>query len=193
MRISVKADLKKLNRSLSAIQKKQVPFAAMKALNDVAFDIQRTEQREVVQHIDRPTRWTKTGFRVKKASKRNLTAEVFIPPDRWRYMRYQVAGGTRGGLSNVPVQAALNAYGSMRRGYLAGRLKRKNTFSGTVRGVSGVFERLPGNRLKLIAAYESSATYTAIFPFHEIGERVARRKFIGYYRAALARALATAR
>lgn len=209
MQISIKSDLKRVSKTLSRVQRKQIPFAASNALNDTAFDVQRTEKQEAPRRLDRPTRFTISGFRVRKSSKRTLHARVFIPPTQWGYMRYAVEGGTAPGTSNVPVNAPLNQYGSMRRNYLRNQLSRKDVFSGKPRGhhgaPAGVWQRIGrsgGQRkgsfkgrasLKLLAAYKTGVNYRARFPFGPIAERRIRQVFTGNMRRQLRRALATAK
>lgn len=196
MQISVKADIKSVTRKLTAIQKKQIPFAVSKGLNDTAFDLQRHMQGEVGKHIDRPTPFTRKGFMVRRATKAHHIAEVYIPGNRWKYMKYAVDGGTAPGLSSVPVKAPRNAYGSMRRNYLANAIKSKSTFSGTVKGKAGVYRRT-GRKgkggLKTLAVFKTGVRYPARFDYPGIGGKYVRSVFLRHMREALARALATAR
>lgn len=194
MQISVKSDLKRVSRKLTSIQRKQIPFATANALNDTAFDVRTAEMQQVGRHIDRPTPFTVKGFQVKKASKRTLLARVFIPDSRWKYMKYAVGGGVAPGNSNVPTKhTPLNQYGAMRRNYLKNALNRKTTFSGTAKGISGVWRRKRGGGLELLAAYEQNVMYKAIFPFRAIAERQIRSDFSNNLRRQLRRALASAK
>ena len=76
MQISVKSDVKQLTKSLTRIQRKQIPFATSKALNNVAFDVRRSLQDGLETHLDRPTPYTKRGVQVEKSTKKKLIAEV---------------------------------------------------------------------------------------------------------------------
>ena len=68
MQISVKHDLKQLQRRLTDIEKKQIPFATTVALNDVAFGLRTHLQRKAQDDLDNPTPWTLRGFRVVQAN-----------------------------------------------------------------------------------------------------------------------------
>jgi glucan phosphoethanolaminetransferase (alkaline phosphatase superfamily) len=76
MRISVKAETKKLIKHLNRIQRKQIPFATSKALNDVAFDARSFIQKSLPRKLDRPTKGITSSVQVQKSKKKNLVAIV---------------------------------------------------------------------------------------------------------------------
>lgn len=99
--LSVKWDDLRLARKFSALEQKQLPFATANALNDALFDVRDDWKDNIGQVFDRPTALTQNAVLVKKATKRELVAEVFLrneaskgtPPSR--YLFPQAAGGNR--------------------------------------------------------------------------------------------------
>jgi hypothetical protein len=68
-----------IDRTLSRLEsvQKQVPFAASRAINSVAFDVMRKGRAHITANLDRPTRWTVSSWYVRrKATKRDLIAAV---------------------------------------------------------------------------------------------------------------------
>jgi len=56
--------------------KKQLPFAASRALNDSAFDVRKKLAVSLSDTFTIRNKWTERGLRVQKANKRNLEAIV---------------------------------------------------------------------------------------------------------------------
>jgi hypothetical protein len=194
--ISIKHDLKRIKRQLTAIEKQQLPFAASVAINEAAFQGAQVEKKAIVGHIDRPRPWTKSGIHLfKRSHKRewpNLLAQIAIKPDRWRYMRYHVEGGTEPGRHIVPVNIRTNRYGSIGRG----KLKKPGTFIRRIKGVTGVWKVAGGKRnprLSLLARFHPQATYRKRYPWGEAARKHAARNFSRYFDDAMRKALRTAR
>lgn len=88
-------------RDLSDVEKRQFPYALMRALNDTAFQTRQAWGEEMDRVFDRPTRFTRNAVLYKKATKENFEAEVFIrdealkgtPPVKYLY--WQAEGGQR--------------------------------------------------------------------------------------------------
>ena len=93
--IDVSLDVKKVTKGLNDLQRKQIPFATKKAIDTTLFGLREEEQDIAILQLDRPTPWTLRGFRVQKATKQNLRGELYITADRWKYMKFQIKGGTR--------------------------------------------------------------------------------------------------
>ena len=200
MQLSIQSDIDKAIKHLG-VMKKQVPFAASVAMNETVTKIQQVEQAAMSRELDRPRPATIKGIRVARSNKRNLRAAVFVIPAIDRFIRYQVVGGTRlpeNKAVSVPVQIRLNKYGNIsgrRQGKLAKLLARPDTFSGTIKGVSGIYQRVGrGKRfLKLLVAYEDSVTYRPRFHFYDHADRTARRVWARTFNRAIRRAIRTAR
>ena len=47
MNINIKADIKPLNKRLTSVQKKQIPFATANAINQTAFQTRKQLQKDM--------------------------------------------------------------------------------------------------------------------------------------------------
>lgn len=63
---------------------RQLPYITMLALNNTAFDAQKALKAEVNSKLDLKNKKLPNAFRVKKASKQNLTAQVFVDEFSWQ-------------------------------------------------------------------------------------------------------------
>lgn len=140
--INVKFDTDKLSRDLDEIGRKQLPFAAAKAMTKTAQLVRNKMRQEMMRNFDRPTRYTLNSLYIKPAKKTDLSAAVFFK-DEWsvgsagtpatKFLSPHVEGGGRGhrsserklinagvmpgGLFAVPGRdAPLNAYGNITGG-----------------------------------------------------------------------------
>jgi|TARA_R110002074_G_scaffold181215_1_gene345712 hypothetical protein len=189
---NVKGNLKAITKGLSKIQKKQIPFAAANAINNTLFDIMKAEKAQMPKKLDRPKGYTVKAFQINKARKTNLVGDIHITPERWKYLKYAVEGGTRTGNVVVPTkQATLNKFGNI-KGFRGGIKLKKNQTKETINGTSGIWERSKG-RTKLIYGFWNSATYKKIFPFQKIAKGVARKKFPINFKRTLKQAIRTAK
>lgn len=202
MQISIQSDIKKATRALGRLSK-QIPFAASVAMNKTATKIQQVERAAMKRELDNPRPATVKGIRVMRSNKRNLEAAVFVIPAIDRFLRYQVQGGTRrpdGRAISVPVNTRLNKYGNIpgrRSGKIAKLMNRPDTFSGTVKGVPGLYQRGKGRSrhhvVKLLIAWEPRATYRPRFRFYDHAVKTARRVWPRQFRQAIRHAVRTAR
>lgn len=129
---------------LNDVERRQIPFATAKALTLTAKEAEKDTYQAMAKQFDRPTPMTMRSLRTKPATKRDLTARVFLkgvelggknPRSMSEIIGHQFSGGTRNrkrieqlftsrGLisSNeylVPGQAArLDRYGNISRGQL---------------------------------------------------------------------------
>jgi hypothetical protein len=204
---NVKGDMKPIIKHLSKTQKKQIPFAAAQAINNTLFDIMKAEKAQMPKKLDRPTPFTMKAFKINKAKKTELIGDIHVMPERYKYLKYAIEGGTRTGNIGVPTKhAKLNKYGNipMRK---KGLIKNKNQFIGKINNLSGVWERghysksgsftskgkSASTALKLVVAFEKTVNYEKRFPFYKIAEGVARKKFQRNFQKTLRRAIQTAR
>jgi hypothetical protein len=142
--LQMSVDTRAIERRLNDIAKSQLPFAVSLGINDVAGQIVAAEQSSLARDLDRPTPFTKRGLVVSRASKRKLVGVVGFKHIQASYLAIQAAGGTRRAKRKaivVPVNTRLNKYGNMPRGALKRALARPDVFAGTVKGVSGVWQR----------------------------------------------------
>jgi len=200
MRIDVRDNIKEVTKGLSSIQKKQIPFATMLALNDTAFALHKTYKAQTKQKFDNPTSFTQKGFRVQKAKKTHLEAIVFVDEKRVDYMELQVDGGNR-----FPKKTAIIVPSSKNSNDLA-KYQSGNLTKGAVnkikgqkdkyffgkpkgnQGSEGIWERYgrsasgtsAGYRIRQVAKLTKMARYKALFPFESIGNGIAFSRKNGF-------------
>jgi len=215
MRIDLSVDIKKITKNLSRLQKEQIPFAASKSLNQLAYQIaKKTMPQKTEQVFDRGApNFTKRGFFYKPSSKRQLWTDVFIGKDRLHYMKFMVQGGTRFPDKRAILVATrhsrVNKYGNLTRNTIANMLNDKNKFfKGQPKGgrglPEGIWERYgrkgrsnsAGQKIRLVALYTKDAQYKPIFPFGTFADTVVFSRNDGFaklFRQNLSLALRTAR
>lgn len=110
IQVKVNADL--VNRRLTDLEQKQLPFATARALTWLAMDVQKEERRELPRRFTIRNTWVAKGIRIKPAKKTRLVAEVYSRDD---FMERQEEGGTKrpkqGQHLAVPVDARRNKRG----------------------------------------------------------------------------------
>lgn len=195
--LSVKGDIDDVLKDLTRQQKKQVPFAAAKALTLTAKGAQKAVQKVMHKQLDRPTPFTIRGVAIIPAKKTHLTSTVFIKDIQFEYLQYQMYGGTRtprGRALVVPAYATkLNKFGNLTKGKIQRLLADPNHFSGVVNGVPGIYRRFKRKPPKLVVMYTKSASYTRRFHFHRTVEKNAAANFARHFDKTMREALATAR
>lgn len=95
--LTVTWDGEALERALSDIVQRQMPFALSQALTDAAKDGREAAVAEMSRVFDRPTPFTLNAFEVKPARKDDLVAEVRqkASSGRRHYLRVEAHGGPR--------------------------------------------------------------------------------------------------
>jgi hypothetical protein len=200
MRLSIKHNIDEVTRGMSSIQKKQIPFATMLALNDTAFDLQRVYKAQTKQKFDQPTKFTQTGFAVEKAKKTNLKAVVYVTEKREDYMKLQVDGGVRHPKNKsiiIPNRSNSDELAKYKSGNLTKgavnkiKKQRDKYFFGIPKGnqgSEGIWERygrsatgsVSGARIRQVAKLSKQAKYKALFPWTSIGNGVAFSRSKGF-------------
>lgn len=194
--ISIKSDIKPIAKWLTAVQKKQIPFAASQAINSTLFDARPAMQKQMEQQLDRPTPFTIRGIRVEKATKRSMRGKIYITPVVWEYLQWQVKGGAKRGGNVVPLASKkLNKYGNIagkRKGLLKGKAQR----FGKVKGKTAVYQdkgRKGAKVSKLLIVIEPVVQYKKRYTFRKGVGIVVKQKFPGHFNRAMAMALRTMR
>ena len=209
MNINISTNISSVTKALNAFGKNQIPFAASRALNDVAFHMSRKvmPKKSNDTFAGGATAFTKRGFKYKKSNKRNLTAEVFIDTAQEKYLKFQISGGNRFPEKRsiiVPTSnTKLNRYGNITRATYSRIINdKKKFFKGIPRGRTGksnegIWERYGNNKnIRIVARYVDKAQYEPLFPFGKIGERVVFSRNQGFadrFRVRLQEAKRTAR
>lgn len=193
MQINVSANINEVSRYLTDVQKRQIPFATVGALNDVAFKA-GPKGKVLATEADKTfaggaTRFTQRGFKVVKATKKTLTAIVFVDKQQSEYLKFQIKGGTRfpkhQALMISTDKTRLNRYGNITPATYKQLINNKTKyFKGVPKGYSGqqyegIWERYgrsgryPGGRkIRMVARYIDKAQYRPLFPFADTVEGV---------------------
>lgn len=196
--MTVSSNYKQVIKKLNRIQKRQVPYATSQGLNDTAFDARKALRVQVVKKLHNPTKFTVNAFLVERANRLKLKSVVFVEDKRVSYLQWAILGGIRitpGIGTGVPVNQKLNKYGNI-PGRAKGLVKKKSQFIATIKGITGVWERMGGKqarRVKLVTAFEQQTEYKPRFPFYKIINGVARSQFLRHFKRRFAHAVRTAR
>lgn len=204
--VSIKGDLKPLQRAFVALHAKQVPFASALALTGLAKGVQLAEAEQVVETFDSPTPFTQKAFAIVPAKKSDLVAIVFPKDIQSEYLEPYVDGGPRSlGTKQamlVPVDQRTNQYGNLPRNTIARLMAKPSVFKGKIvtksgRAISGIWQR-PGGKagkghLKLLVAFDDTTPAPKHFPFYERAQAYIRANAAREFDNAMRKALATAR
>jgi hypothetical protein len=102
--MNIKIDIqgiKELQKGLSELQQRQIPFALSVALNKSAYGSRQAAVKEIADSFDRPTPIVKRGVLYTKSDKRRLVADVYVPEKTRRgvnisrILRPHIYGGHR--------------------------------------------------------------------------------------------------
>lgn len=193
MEFRVTNNIDQFKRGLNLVQREQIPYAASRAINDTAVDAQEAVQ-EAIPHIfeNRKKWWLKrqpTGIKVKFSNKKNLHAQVFTNA---YFAKIQAEGGTKKPKTArnlaIPTKAVPNRYRTS-HGAREMVADRGNVF----RNEKGVFKRTGKRKITLLWSFSPSASITRVFNFHEIIQKVVKRRFSKHFEKRLNEALASAK
>jgi len=199
---------------------KQLPFATAKALTKTAQDVRDDLKKRIVQDLQQPTPFTVRGITIETAKKTRLWSRVYVKDIQAQYLYYAVEGGKQNKMIQ-PANIRLNKYGNIPRRSLTKLLARPDVFYGTIKGVTGIWQRgrrrgqhrfstqvksfrgarkqtgflfrNQGRNLRLLAVKDVNVRYKGRFDFYGHAIRKANRVWITNFDKALAAALATAR
>lgn len=99
--LSVAHNIEEVKDSLTALERRKLPFIVRDALNDTIFATRKAESNKIRRSFDRPKKYTWNSPRVVKAKVGEYTAELYIedfsPKGNApaKYLRAQVEGGPR--------------------------------------------------------------------------------------------------
>ena len=200
MQISVKADVKTVQRQLNRIQKRQIPFATSLALNRTADKAKDDLYGSMKRYFKKPTKQVlNQSLRTQYSKKTNLRSQVYAVPWADEFLQYQAYGGTerkKGPRLVAPVdQANVNAYGNI-KGKRNNLIKSGMYYAKTKSGKDAVWRkrgRGKNAKLRLQYVFKDSMQYRRIWPYERVAERSVARYFPKFMIRALNKALATAR
>jgi hypothetical protein len=155
LRLSIRADVKKLSRELTTLAHRQLPYATKLALDALAAKGQAAERAAMEQELDKPRAFTERGIMVQRARKDFPVARIFIADIQARYLAPEILGGkqvlnhSRAILK--PFNIKLDRYGNIPKRRLAALKARADIFIGPVRTprgqiINGVWQRAKGRR-----------------------------------------------
>lgn len=215
--ISVRANVKELQRSLSALAYRQLDFATAQALTAIAKQVQAAEISNIAHVFKQPKPFTKNSIGVIGARKDNLRATVFMRPIAAKYLAPYEQGGTHvlpGKVLFNPKDIKLDRYGQLPRGALAKLRARPDIFVGVVKTkggpVNGVWQRIPAKKvgrarrgvqaqpakaahLKLLIRFGNALAVSKRLNYQSIAQKVVSRRFNAVLDEMLGKAIATAR
>lgn len=99
--IVVELDTTRLEKRLTALERRQLPFATQIALNNTAFKTRATVQKALGIYLDRPTPFVVNSILVQKATKDNLVAHIYSREEPFPskspadYLKHHARGGRR--------------------------------------------------------------------------------------------------
>ena len=193
--VNVRSNLKQLTKGLDDIAQKQIPFAMALTLTKTVQSAQRSEKIAMDRQLDRPTPFTKRGVAIRKATKTNWQAQVFIKDIQAEYLMWVVEGGTRKPKNKahvLPVTIKRNKYGNIPRGKVQKLLQRADVFSGVVKGVQGIYQRTRRGT-QLLLAFEPVVRHKPQYKFYEVAEKRIEQVIGRQFSLAMVRALKSAR
>ncbi len=76
--INIKADIKEAQRALDVVSKRQIPFATVLMLNELAKSTKKRTEIDIKRNLDRPTNYAQRMMGVKFANKSSLTSQVNV-------------------------------------------------------------------------------------------------------------------
>lgn len=185
--------------------RKQVRFATVKALTQVAAEARKVETAVLPRVFDQPVRFTQNAITIQPATKARPYSVVLIKDRQADYLRWQIEGGVRtpqpGAPVNVPVKLRVNRAGNIPRGKLAKLRARPDVFVASRNDPAtrhmrpGLYQRYKrkGRAPKLLVAFEPSAAYRPIYPYKRRVVRTVLRRYARVFNRALHQALASTR
>ena len=203
--VKIESNIKEVIKGLSTLESKQVPFAIMNTLNDLAFAAKKALEKETEDKVDKPTPFTKKAVRVTKANKRKLETFVFINEAQAEYMQYLYNGGVEKPKNKAlpkPTQnLKLNQYGNITRTKVKTLLNnKKKYFSGQPKGhpgaSSGIWERYgskKNQRIRVLITWAKEKEKKKVMDFGEIVRISTSKNQATLFRKALDHALKTAK
>ena len=215
--ISVSANVKQLQRSLSELANKQIKFATALALTEIAKEVQAEEIANIKATFKKPRLFTQRSVGMRGATKNTLTAIVFVKPIAAKYLMPYEDGGVHvlpGQKLLNPKDIRLDSFGQLPRNIMEKLRARKDIFIGPVKAksgtINGVWQRVPATEatkarrgkgakaakaghLKLLIRFGEALTVNKRLNYRSRAQAIVNRKFNSAFGNAMAKALATAR
>lgn len=203
---------------LDNVVRNQAPFAIAKAMTVTMQQAKVAEDAHIIATFDKPTPFTQRAVAVTGATKKNLTASVFVRDVQAKYLAAEAEGGQRefksfekqfaaGGQPLVALPGrgvSLNQYGNITKAKIKAIARDVNTsgkakrfFSGKPKGSdlpAGIYTRTNNNKqITPLLVFATEAVYQKRFKFSEVGIATVTAQFEANMVAAWAEAVRTAR
>lgn len=104
LKIDVRSLVKRIDKSLTALQRDQLPFATALALTHTAQTVQKIEKQNLKEVFPTATPFTERGIGIQKATKNNLDAIVYIKDIQAAYLEPYEFGG-----KSIPAKPSFRA------------------------------------------------------------------------------------
>ena len=186
MQISIRNNIRQVERGLSNVARREIPFATARAITQTLRDIERNMLKRMARVLDRPTRFTLKAWVIKRATKRKLSGAIFAKDKQAAYLTFAESGGVRtpnGRALTVPTGRRLNRFGNVPRGGVRADIAKPKVFSGKPKGdqgPAGIYQRMGrGGRawLKNLYVYTARTVYTkAPLKFGKTARRTAEKR-----------------
>lgn len=197
----ITSNIKQVIKGLNDFEKKQVPYATSKAINDTAFKVKDELVSQMKQKLDKPTPFTLRAVKIKKSNKRTLTAEIYIDDIQADYLKRVYKGGTKMPKKKALViptkDIRLNKYGNLTKSKVKNLLSSGNYFEGKVKGKggerAGIFRKYKNGRIKQVIAWADSKEDKKLLEFDGVVKSVVKENMDDMFRRALKYAISTAK
>jgi hypothetical protein len=201
MDIDIKTNLDEFVAHLSDLEKKQLPFATSRALNDVAKDMQAKVIDATTSHFNNTKQWYLPGrpLGIKRifSDKRDLTSGVFTKAP---FGILQEEGGVKTATKTanlaIPLDDIQKKYKTNRPGLSGAKRALQETgkrkpFIIMANGKLGMYQRTTKKRfpLKLLFRLQPSARTEKRWGFKDAAEGEARRRFVSAFQKRLIEAI----
>lgn len=153
--LSIRSNINEVTRDLDRLERQQIPYAQVLAVNALTAMVQKAEKAEIVKTFDEVTPFTLGGVKISRARKSDPTATIFLADVAEQYLGPYISGGrhflgSKRGILN-PKNVRLNRFGNLAKGKLASLKSNENVFVGSIKTkdgktINGVFQR--GNFVK---------------------------------------------
>lgn len=177
--ITVKDNIEEFTRNLDKFQKRQIPFATSKAMNDTAIKVQEAEVKRVQISFNNKKKWwakgnRRTGIRVDFSNKKNMPLKASVYTNAY-FAKLQEDGGTKRPISGSSLAIpTAKAPKSIRRSDGLNKVKgRSNVFISK----RGVFQRMRKGKVKTLFTWSKTANISPSFKW-ELTANVATKRWM---------------
>ena len=199
MELVVKDNIDEVIKDLKRLEKKQVPFATSRALNDTAINAQEAIIKYIQLKFDNKKKWyvkgsRRTGVRVKFSKKTNLTARVYT--DEY-FAELQEDGGIKSPRTAqalaVPAKNIPKTY--KKSGGAVKAMNLKGAYTKKMKsGNEGIFRKASKKaKAKLMFTLTRTAMVLPRLKFVHTGTVAAKRKFKRNFERRLKEAIASSK